>query len=1266
MHGLTRLYLCACEKEGCLANSELVSFFTELEKSSFDGENGSASLFASSIFKHEKKANKMAPKHLLSSANASAVDAASDASEKMSLHHGSNPADAKDAVSCRGSGHLYGSQSSSRGCSSSSGRAASKKEVASLPSVGITFLVGSPTGPITMDLSQNYLGDAGVAAVFRVLPLLRWVTRVNAQGCGAGPRAVKALCDALTMELPITTAPTARPAWAEAEGTPAASVQISSPPKGVAQRDLEGKEFYVRSTIPSSIGVPSASPVPEMCFGMPLLPLEVIDLRQNPLFAVSGRLLCHALKTRHRLTAYYRQKMALPSPTPLASPTSSSRHFSSSYHSGTVDLGTTPVDIRAVEVLVDSEGFPPLMASTLRELQQVAHEERQDRQRKHRMQKEEEEMKLFSVYYPTGGNGRSSGGEPAKAAVAGGRQPTGEHLIYRIPAYTSSLSTSPLVLPKKKDDGFDEDDKRRTGNVKSTVPTSSAFDSLPEVLGVQERDDHVRSFPPSAASLSPFYDVSNPHLCREVREMNEHMEAYLVAFRCLSTRHPCLPPREEEEEEKKKITKRKSSPVVHALAKGWTRNEDTSENEIPDEEGEEDEDDGGRGIHVREECVEQALAAAELCVDLGADTLTFLPLTTAAVWYTPEKEEEEEKKENVLSSSSSAAAAAAAPRRWCAELLHHVRTLLRGFYANPHLETELETHRGPLLVTYIAQLKAIYYATTMALPNLFREGGASEATEAASASPTAHASSSSLLRSLLPDLYQLEVLYCRVVAALTTTRMSDLPSMAHVEDRLQAIRAYMLDFLLLGTADASGAAPLPAHTTTPPMPSSPGPFSSSSSSSPFGRSMMFPFMSTNVAADGRRGVLPVWCAEMKYFLWNEASQQHEWNTVLVPREHQQERERGGAEQQGIGGSLASLVHAEKPLGWRTHAGGGGGSPRMGKMTKMQKTPSPPPPPDKDDEKELHTKKEMKRPTTPRTAIAVPPKYRSLLQCRCPQYPHHPCALSSPLSGLVVLPSPVGVHSAAATSSSPMACRVRWADSLPRPCPSCCHAALSILPAFFRNPFVLRRMVLQQKLRDALPMEMKLFFLDMIVRRRSQTGYIPRVFGVGTRLWSPEVEALRSVEERTKEEEVAGAGRKEVLSSRLFPRDHTLDKEEKTYVSPSSFPLHTAQENNHTQKEEVAPQRRSALQRLLDDWASPEKKIGPGGGKKGKESPSDKTSLPFLPRRQLVSVMDFFAAVDGKPERMGELLAGFEEWYRLMMVECFDVGHPPRWTLHPPN
>ncbi|KPA79299.1 hypothetical protein ABB37_05763 [Leptomonas pyrrhocoris] len=55
--------------------------------------------------------------------------------------------------------------------------------------------------PTHITLSKTYLGDAGTAAFFRVLPMLRWLRVVDARGVGAGPRSIDALCDALTTYL---------------------------------------------------------------------------------------------------------------------------------------------------------------------------------------------------------------------------------------------------------------------------------------------------------------------------------------------------------------------------------------------------------------------------------------------------------------------------------------------------------------------------------------------------------------------------------------------------------------------------------------------------------------------------------------------------------------------------------------------------------------------------------------------------------------------------------------------------------------------------------------------------------------------------------------------------------------------------------------------------------------------------------------------------------------------------------------------------------
>ncbi|KPI84373.1 hypothetical protein ABL78_6580 [Leptomonas seymouri] len=55
--------------------------------------------------------------------------------------------------------------------------------------------------PTHITLSKTHLGDAGMAAFFRVLPMLRWLRVVDARGIGAGPRSIDALCNSLVAYL---------------------------------------------------------------------------------------------------------------------------------------------------------------------------------------------------------------------------------------------------------------------------------------------------------------------------------------------------------------------------------------------------------------------------------------------------------------------------------------------------------------------------------------------------------------------------------------------------------------------------------------------------------------------------------------------------------------------------------------------------------------------------------------------------------------------------------------------------------------------------------------------------------------------------------------------------------------------------------------------------------------------------------------------------------------------------------------------------------
>lgn len=116
--------------------------------------------------------------------------------------------------------------------------------------------------PTHITLTKSYLGDAGLAAFFRVLPMLRWVRTVEARGVGAGPRAVAALSAALTAHV------------------------------------VEGCE--VAATVPTDGH--EAAPGVEPLAGGRLPALELIDLRDSDaIFAQSCQALLAALRRRRTL-----------------------------------------------------------------------------------------------------------------------------------------------------------------------------------------------------------------------------------------------------------------------------------------------------------------------------------------------------------------------------------------------------------------------------------------------------------------------------------------------------------------------------------------------------------------------------------------------------------------------------------------------------------------------------------------------------------------------------------------------------------------------------------------------------------------------------------------------------------------------------------------------------------------------------------------------------------------------------------------------------
>ncbi|KAG5477853.1 hypothetical protein LSCM1_05155 [Leishmania martiniquensis] len=113
--------------------------------------------------------------------------------------------------------------------------------------------------PTHLTLSQSYLGDAGLAAFMRVLPMLRWVRAIEARGVGAGPRTIEALSAALTANL--------MDECEEAAAVPAVT----------------------------TIGGPLLETEP--LAGGRLPALELVDLRDNDgIYALSGRRLLAALR----------------------------------------------------------------------------------------------------------------------------------------------------------------------------------------------------------------------------------------------------------------------------------------------------------------------------------------------------------------------------------------------------------------------------------------------------------------------------------------------------------------------------------------------------------------------------------------------------------------------------------------------------------------------------------------------------------------------------------------------------------------------------------------------------------------------------------------------------------------------------------------------------------------------------------------------------------------------------------------------------------
>ncbi|KAK7197042.1 hypothetical protein NESM_000648100 [Novymonas esmeraldas] len=237
--------------------------------------------------------------------------------------------------------------------------------------------------PTHITLSQSYLGDAGLAAFMRVLPMLRWVRAVEARGVGAGPLAVAALSAALTAHV------------------------------------VEGCEEA--AALP--LAADAAGTDPEPYAGGRLPALELVDLRDNDgIYALSGQRLLAALRKRHSmLRLWCAAHVDLASVVPALEVL--------------VDLGGLPPST-AGELHAWNEE-----AANTKYQRQLAREARRWHEA---VEAFTVRNAVGEVVWRCGGG--DGDGETAAAAAAASRQAIGEHVIFRLSSSSSSSPTTTAAV----------------------------------------------------------------------------------------------------------------------------------------------------------------------------------------------------------------------------------------------------------------------------------------------------------------------------------------------------------------------------------------------------------------------------------------------------------------------------------------------------------------------------------------------------------------------------------------------------------------------------------------------------------------------------------------------------------------------------------------------------------------------------------------------------------------------------------------------------
>lgn len=233
--------------------------------------------------------------------------------------------------------------------------------------------------PTHITLSATYLGDAGTAAFFRVLPMLRWLRMVDARGVGAGPRSLDALNGALMAYL--------------VEGCEEA------PALRVTHGDDDGETDAMGIC---SNGVADTHPLAGR-----LPALELIDLRGNDaVFTLSVEKLLAVLLRRHAALLQWCAKQG--------------------ERNAEADL------LPALEVRVDAANLLGTTAHALLAWNAAAADTKRRRQIAAGERRWQEQLRVFTVQRDISESCASPSSSSAAAAAAV-VQPTGEHVVFRLP-----------------------------------------------------------------------------------------------------------------------------------------------------------------------------------------------------------------------------------------------------------------------------------------------------------------------------------------------------------------------------------------------------------------------------------------------------------------------------------------------------------------------------------------------------------------------------------------------------------------------------------------------------------------------------------------------------------------------------------------------------------------------------------------------------------------------------------------------------------------